>query len=205
MKTLIAIFLLLFVVACSAPKIELEEVTNDSIIGELPEIIEVVTEETSAPYYDFYEGDTREILGHSITLEKIYLNPQVDITVDNTEAGVKETKSEEIIEDLKITIWKINNNYQEEKYVTFKIEALELGENEYIIQQNEKRTIGSKDIFLEESRTNGYIQVSVYNKGTLIGETKNVKSGESLEVYGVTVTNLKNYYKVEQYAWLMIE
>src|SRR3989338_8896520 len=184
MKKVIAILLLLFLVGCSAPKVELEAVTNDSIIEELPEVIE--TEEISAPYYDFYEGDTKEILGKSITLEKIYLNPQIDITVGDTETGIKE-------------------NYQEEKYVTLKIEKLELGENEYIIQKNEKRTIGTKDILLEESRTNGYIQVTVFNKGTSIGDTESVKHGESVEINEVTVTNLKNYYKIEQYAWVTIE
>ncbi|HIJ05159.1 MAG TPA: hypothetical protein HA370_03545 [Nanoarchaeota archaeon] len=203
MKKVIAILLLLFLVGCSAPKVELEAVTNDSIIEELPEVIE--TEEISAPYYDFYEGDTKEILGKSITLEKIYLNPQIDITVGDTETGIKETKTEEIIEDVKIMIWEIQDNYQEEKYVTLKIEKLELGENEYIIQKNEKRTIGTKDILLEESRTNGYIQVTVFNKGTSIGDTESVKHGESVEINEVTVTNLKNYYKIEQYAWVTIE
>lgn len=211
MKKYIALLILVLLAGCTAPQVELEEVVNESIIEELPEVIIeeepiiIEEQEQTGPYYDFYEGDTIEILGHSITLDKIHLNPEISLTVDSTETSIKETKSEEIIENLRILIQEIHDVYQQEKYVTLKVEELNLGENEYIIRKGEKIIIGDKELILEESRTNGYIQVSVYNKGSVMGETESVKRGESLSIYGVTVTNLKNYYKVDQYAWIIAE
>ncbi len=210
MKKLISLLILVFLVGCTAPQVELEEVVEESIIEELPEVVVVeepvlIEVKETGPYYDFYDGDTQEILGHSITLTKIYLYPEISLTVDNTETSIKETKNEEIIGNLKILIQEIHDVYLEEKYVTLKIEELNLGENEYIAVKGERVTIGDKDLVLEESRTNGYIQVSIYDKGTLIGETESLKRGESLSIYGLTVTNLKNYYKVNQYAWLIVE
>lgn len=211
MKKIIAIVMLLFLAGCTAPQVELEEVTNDSIIEELPQVIEeepiVVEEEPkeTGPYYTFYEGDTQEILGHTITLDTIHLNPQVTITVDGEETTLKETKSEEIIDNLKMMIWEIHDVYQEEKYISLKIEELQLEDNQYILRKGQRVTVGDKDLILEESRTNGYIQISVYNEGSSIGETESLKKGESVEIYGVTITNVKNYYKVNQYAWVIAE
>ncbi len=205
MKKLISLLILVFLVGCTAPQIELEEVTNESIITEIPVVVEEpVTIETDQ-YYNFYEGDTQEILGHSITLNTIHINPQIDLTVDYTEASIIETKNEEIIEGLKISIQKINDVYRQEKYVTLKIEELNLGKKEYIINKGESITVGNREIVLEDSKVSGYIQVSVYNKGTLIGDTENIKRGESILINELTITNLKNYYKVNQYAWIIVE
>jgi len=210
MKKLMSLLILVFLVGCTAPQVELEEVIDESIIEELPEVVVeeepiIIEIEETSPYYDFYEGDTQEILGHSITLNKIHLNPEITLTVESTETSIKETKNEEIIEGLKILIQEIHDEYQQDKYVTLKIEELVLGENEYIAVKGERINIGDKDLILEESRTNGYIYVSVYNKGTLIGETESLKRGESSSIYGLTVTNLKNYYKTKQYAWVIVE
>ena len=151
MKKLIALLFVVFLVGCTAPQVELEEVTNDSIIEELPEVIVeeepvIVEEAETGPYYTFYEGDNKEILGHSITLTKIHLNPEITLTIDGTETSLKETKNEEIIDDMKILIQEIHDVYLEEKYITLKVEELVLGENEYILRKNERITIGDKDL-----------------------------------------------------------
>lgn len=209
MKKLFTLFILLLLAGCTAPQIDLEEVTDESAVEELPDILtneeeEEITENT-APYYNFTEGQTQEILGHEITVIKINPNPILDIIVDGKENTLKETKNEELIEDLKIQMYYIHDIYLQEKYVTLKVEKLELEDNEYILRKDEKITIGDKDIVLEQSKTNGYIQISVYNKGTVIGDTQDIKRGSSLEINGVTITNIKNYYKVEQYVRVIIE
>ena len=203
MKTIILLVIIVLLAGCTAPQVELEEVTE----SDTEEVSDLITEEDldTSPYYNLSEGETIVVLGHEISLTKIYPNPEVDIIVDNKETKIKETKNEEIIDDLRMMIYFIHDEYLQEKYVTLKIENLELGENEYILHKGERLTLGSQDIVLESSKTDGYIQVSVFNKGTIIGETKEIKREETLEVNGISITNLKNYYKVEQYAWLIIE
>ena len=206
MKQILPILFILFLLGCSTPQIELQEVTNKSIVEDIPQTIEQEEPEIDTfPYYNFSEGETKEILDHKISLIKMYTNSIVDITVDGKENTLQETKNEEIIDNLRIQIYLIHDEYLQEKYATFKIEELILNDNEYILRKGEKITLDEKEIILEESKTNGYIQISVYNKGTVIGETQNIKRGESVEINGITITNLKNYYKVEQYAWLIIE
>ncbi len=205
MKKIFAIFLLIILAGCTAPQVNLEEVTDESLVDEDSDTTNKEETSETAPFYNLTEGQTIEVLGHEISLTKIYPNPEVDIIIDNQETKLKETKNEEIIDDLKIMIYLIHDVYLQEKYVTLKIEKLELGENEYILQKGERITIGNQDVVLESSQTDGYIQVSVFNKGTIIGETEEIKRGASLEIEGLTITNLKNYYKVEQYAWVTIE
>jgi hypothetical protein len=40
----------------------------------------------------------------------------------------------------------------------------------------------------------------VYDRNNMKGEEETLAKGESLEINGLTITNLKNYYKVNQYA-----
>ena len=203
MKKLFLPLLLVLLTSCTAPQVELKEITNESIVKELPII--TIAEENTSPYYNFTEGETKEILERSITVLKIYPEPEIDILVDNAQTTIKETKNEEIIKDLKISINQIYNENAQTKSLTLKIEPLELGENEYIIRKSEKNTVNNKDIILEESRSDKTITITVYDEGTIVGDTDKIKRGETKTIYGITITNLKNYYKSTQYAWVIIK
>src|SRR3989338_3086812 len=100
MKKVFSIFLLILLAGCSGPQIELQEVTNESIITDIPEIIEVTeetVEEDIAPYYTFSEEESKEVLGSTVTMVKISQGPEIEIKVDDKETIIKDTKSEEIV------------------------------------------------------------------------------------------------------------
>ncbi len=212
MKKLFTLFLLLLLAGCSAPQVELQEVTNQSIITEIPDVVELPEPDLLldiGPYYDFSEGESKKILGSTITLVQVNQGPEVELTIDGEDTSIEDTKSEEIIGDLVISVDSVTYSYDEEniqvRSATLKVESLDLGDNEYILRKQERITVGVKDILLEESRGDGSIDVIVYDTGRNSGEDARIKRGESLYIYGVTITNLKNYYKTEQYAWVLIE
>ncbi|MSR86043.1 hypothetical protein EXS74_01450 [Candidatus Woesearchaeota archaeon] len=214
MKKLFTLFLLLILAGCSAPQVELQEVTKESVITEIPDVVEEVMveepiEEDTPPYYYFFEGESKEILGSTITLLEVNSGPEVELTINGEDATIKNTKNEEIIGDLKVVIDSVTYSYNEEniqeRSAILKVEELDLGNNEYIIRKGDITTVGSKDIILEESRGSNVIIVTVNDKGRISGYTEEIKRGESIYIYGITVTNLKNYYNDEQYAWVIIE
>ena len=201
MKRILSLFILLLLAGCTAPQIELQEVTNESVVEELPAITDEEITLDTAPYYNFSEGESQEILGHEVTLTKIHINPEVDLLIDGEEGSLIETKNEEIFDDLRVSINYIYDVYQQEKYVTLKIEPLILEENQYIIRKAESITVGTKEVTLDESRADGSIRVTIHDKGTKVGvDEERIIRGETKEIYGLSLTNNKNYYKINQYA-----
>jgi len=210
-KLFVFITLLSLLVSCTSEPATLTELTGSTVIEEaVLEEEEALSEEpqtATVQYYDFTEGETREVFGHTITVTTISTSAMIDILVDNDATSIKETKSEEIVGRLKISIEAFDYGYapKGETFVTMKFEELELEDNELIIEKGVRQTVGNKDILLESSRTDGAIYVSVYGKGTTIGDTQKIHTGETVEVYGLKITNIKNYYKVRQYAWVLVE
>lgn len=208
MKKAFILFVVLLLAGCTAPKVELQEVTNDSVVVDLPEITEPTIQDIP-PNYNFTEGESKEILGFTVKVVSIKQGPEVDLLIDGQEITVKDTKSEELSNGLSIWIQEVIYSYNEQnklqKAVILKIEQYELGVNEYIITQDQRLTVRDKDIILEKSRSDGSIDVTVDDKGRNSGETEKIAHGESLEIYGVTITNIKNYYKSTQYALVSVE
>lgn len=208
MKKLFAIFLLLLLAGCTGPKVELQEVTNESIITEIPEIV-VGEEQDTAPYYNLTEGETKEILGSTITLTDIQSGPRIDMVVDGKELSIENTKSEELSGDLSILIQNViyfyDEQHKQQRRVILKIEQFQLAENEYILQRGQRTSIGNKDIILEESKADGSIKVTVNDKGRNTGESETIKHSETVYIYGMTITNVKNYYKTNQYTLISVE
>jgi hypothetical protein len=200
MKNIIIALLLLLLAGCTTETVVLEEVESTPItamtVAELP----VEVEEDIAPYYDFDEGETKIILGHEITLTDISLEPKVLVEVDNIEGRLIETKNEEIINTMKISIERLDKTDINNPKATLKIEELDLQTNQYIIQRNVRVQIEDKDVVLTDSKSSGHISVMVYDRNNMKGEEETLAKGESLEINGLTITNLKNYYKVNQYA-----
>ncbi len=204
MKKIFILIFLLLIAGCTEPVVELEEITGDSIFTEVPPLIQEIEQDT-APYYNFSEGDTKEILGREIKVTNIAKGPSVDLIIDGKEESLIETKNEELIDNLKVMIYFVKDEYNSTDYVTLKIEEFYLYNNEYILKKGEKVNIYDKDVILEESRYDNSIFISVYDEGTKIGYTEKIKKGETISLYGVDVTNIKNYYKINQYALINIE
>jgi len=73
------------------------------------------------------------------------------------------------------------------------------------LTQNQKISIEDKDVILTESKSSGNIYVTVYDKGTIKGDEAIIASGETVEVYGLTITNIENYYRNSQYALIFAQ
>jgi len=202
-KILFIIPILLLFAACSSTQlIQLEEVNSST---ESQEIITIEETELPEPYYNISEGETIKILDKTITLKRIYQNPEIVLLVDGTEYTIKQTKQQEIIEDITAEIILTNTDDLKNSYIVIKLEPLNLNDNEYIIRKNEITNVGTKDIILSESSSDGSIKINVYNKDTTIGYTENLNHGETATTNGLAVTNIKNYYLVNQYAIVQIE
>ena len=201
MKKIILALILLLITGCSTETVILEEISDNLITGEV--VAEFI--EDTALDYDFIEGETKIILGKTITVSDIQQKPEVTLLVDGVSGKLLETKNQEIINYIKISINKVDLSDINNKKVTLKIEELNLENNEYIITQNQKISIEDKDVILTESKSSGKIYITVYDKGTIKGDETIIASGETVEVYGLTITNIENYYRNSQYALIFAQ
>ena len=201
MKKIILALILLLITGCSTETVILEEISDNLITGEV--VAEFI--EDTALDYDFIEGETKIILGKTITVSDIQQKPEVTLLVDGVSGKLLETKNQEIINYMKISINKVDLSDINNKKVTLKIEELNLENNEYIITQNQKISIEDKDVILTESKSSGKIYITVYDKGTIKGDETIIASGETVEIYGLTITNIENYYRNSQYALIFAQ
>ena len=193
--------ILLLITGCSTETVILEEISDNLITGEV--VAEFI--EDTALDYDFIEGETKIILGKTITVSDIQQKPEVTLLIDGVSGKLLETKNQEIINYIKISINKVDLSDINNKKVTLKIEELNLENNEYIITQNQKINVENKDIILTESKSSGKIYITVYDKGTIKGDETIIASGETVEIYGLTITNIENYYRNSQYALIFAQ
>ena len=205
MKNLIITLLLLLIAGCSTETNVLEEISSNPITSMTIAEPQEPKEEDTSPYYEFTEDETQIILGHKITILEIEQEPKITIRIDDISGNILETKNEELINGLKISINKLDFSDIKNLKVTLKIEEFELEDNQYIITKNIKTTIENKDVVLTDSKSTGHINVIVYDKDDLKSEDSSIASGESVELNGLLITNLDNYYKVTQYALVMIQ
>ena len=136
MKKIILAFLLLLIAGCSTETVILEEVSDNLITGAV-----VAEPVDTTPYYDFTEGETKTILGHSVTISDISQTPEVIVIVDGISGKLIETKNQEIINKLIIQTDKMDFSDINNLKVTLKIEELNAEENQYIITKNQKNRI----------------------------------------------------------------
>jgi len=202
MKKMILALLFLILAGCNSETIILEEISNIDITGMT---VAEPTEEDTAPYYDFTEGETKTILGRDITISDIQQTPEIYLLVDGVSGKLLETKKEEIVNYLRISINKIDLTDINNKKVTLKIEDINIENNQYVLIKNTKTTIENRDIILTESRSNGNIEVTVYETNTNKGDDAQIASGETVEIYGLTITNIENYYRISQYALISVQ
>lgn len=199
---MILALLFLILAGCNSETIILEEISNIDITGMT---VAEPTEEDTAPYYDFTEGETKTILGRDITISDIQQTPEIYLLVDGVSGKLLETKKEEIVNYLRISINKIDLTDINNKKVTLKIEDINIENNQYVLIKNTKTTIENRDIILTESRSNGNIEVTVYETNTNKGDDAQIASGETVEIYGLTITNIENYYRISQYALISVQ
>lgn len=200
MKKIIIILLLLLIAGCTTKTIVLEEVQTNPITAMTVAEPSVEAKKDTAPYYEFAEDETKIILGHEITLTDVALEPEVLVEIDNIEGKLIETKNEEIINGIRIYIERLNRSDINNPKATLMIEELKLTDNQYIIPKYVRVEIENKDVVLIDSKNTKHIYVSVFNMNDMQSEDGYIAQGETVELNGLLITNLKNYYKVNQYA-----
>ncbi|MDP3918443.1 MAG: hypothetical protein Q8Q35_00875 [Nanoarchaeota archaeon] len=207
-KTLFILLILLLLTACGTQTTDIvEDTTSEEIILEEQIVEEVRALPDAEPYYYIYKDETREILGKTFKLNQIYSTGSVDITIEGKLYNIGGTKQEEIIDGLSFYIDLINTDYKDvnNNYVKIKVEELNLENNQYIIERFKRITIGDKDLYLKEVRTDGKITLAVYDKGTIVGEEERFGRGITEELNGIAVTNIKGYYLISYYAIIQAE
>ena len=222
MKKIYLLFLLILLVACSSVTVEeinlddqeeLEEVAEELEIVEEEEeldteeeIVEIdpkIEEEVIAKFYEIFVGESKIIYGNTIRLNDLTTRPEADISVNSKEYKFRESNAEEIIDSLSIKIENFNyENMGGTDSVTLAIEKFELGTDEYLIYEGKPITLSDKTIELKNSRADGWIEIKVFDSGN--NYEKSIAYGETETIYGLEITNIKRYYKINEYAWIKI-
>jgi hypothetical protein len=179
-----------------------EEEPSETIIEDTVEETPIVEEINNGPF-KIKKGETIDVLGKSLTVDDIIQPNYLYITIDGEEGELQGTQNEEIINELRITVtdFDFKRTDRVNDYVTLDIEELELGINQYLMEKQDRITIGNKDIVFEESKKTGHISVSVFDTGTIKGYSDEIiKSGATETINGLKITNLENYYTTKYYA-----
>ena len=224
-KIILPIFLILLLLINSCVTVEVPEeiveVPEETTIIEEGEDIEEeiveVPEETEYPEQidetDPFEhkikyGETITVRDMDIKLVGLTSTGTITFELDGEEKKLEGTKNEEIYNNFYFS--NIEYNYVgeiPESYVILKITDFELNEHEYLLYKDKTINVNAKDITLETSKSDqdGYIQVTVCDEGTIkCVEYEGIYKGTTEIVRGLSITNIKNYYRVNQYAIVKI-
>ena len=210
-----ALLLTLILASCAPAPVQLEEeqevVEETEVMEEEEEQVEEVVEEEEEMedgFYKFWDGETHEILGRSITFVETYQPITVVLVVDGEEVRITNTKQDEIINGLRIELdtWVFESSTSKNNFVILKIAELDLANNQFLIHEAARMNVGDKDVRLEESKSNGYILLSVYEADSSEGDTDvRIRPGGSEKVNGLTITNLENWWQHNEYAIIQID
>ena len=226
LKIIIPILLILFLVT-SCVTVEVADETPEEVEEETPE--EEEEEEELVPSVDEEEipveveeeiigdnlpenqykislGETAVIDGMLVSINEIGSSAEVILDIDGVESKLKETKSKEIYNDYYFSTQEYNYKGDSvETYVIIEVTPVVLEENQYLLRRSRTQTILEKEITLDDSKSDGYIVVSVCDEGTSFCEDdESIALSVTEEVQGINIKPVEQYYKVYQYAILEI-
>ncbi|MAG78192.1 hypothetical protein CL616_02380 [archaeon] len=215
-KIIITLLILLLVTSCITVEVAKEDTPEEeTILIEPGEIIEEIIEEEIEEVQEFdLSVETNEYkinLGSSQTVENMNIevtgmtsSAELTFNLDGEQKKIRETKTKEIYNNYYFSIQEYYyKGDSSNSYVVLKIEPINLESNQYLIDKGYTVNVLEKDITLEDSKSDGYIRVSVCNEETLICESfVTINKGESKEILGLTVKNIESYYRIKQYAIL---
>jgi len=171
-----------------------------------PTVVEEPEEEKpgdNPPYYVFLEGESKNVLGSNFEVVTISTSPFAETLINGKRYVIKDTKAEEIINDLRISIQEYYFDHEATEmgdYAIFKIEKLVLEENQYLVDKGGLVTVGDRDFKLDDVKSDGWIEYSVYKTGTSDGYQGKASLAKDATTYGVTVQPVKTYWRMYQYA-----
>jgi len=168
-----------------------EEVVEELVEVEAEPVVEEVEEEETLGEFLVKKGDVITFEGKKITVIDVNNIPQLKVTlsVDDIEREIYGTKNPEIISGLKIQILR----YEQLKTAALiEVKNLDLGEDEYLFGTRNALDLFGKEITLRDVLNDGAIMFDVVD-GNIVDFKLHLDEGESLEVQGITITNLEGY------------
>jgi len=187
-----------------------EEVVEEPVVEEVvEEVIEEAPEETE-PSNEFLIklGKSIEFDKKTVTLVTLGNKPQLRavFNIDGVERDIIGTKNLEIINDVEVTIMEYLNI---ENSVIVKLEKLELGEDEILVNTRTKLKLFGKEIEINNILDKGEVLLDVTDIKTGYNDLKIIiKEGESLMVQGITITNIDGFprgVKIERCAIIKVQ
>lgn len=172
----------------------------------IEEPVEEPKEELPTNEFIIKLGESVKVDGKTITLVNLDNIPRLKAVfdVDGSERDVFGTKNAEIIKELKIMLLKYNNL---ENSVVAKIEKIELGLNEYLMNPRADVTIAGKTVHLYDVQDSGAIIIHIFGDDF---ENPNLRitEGQTETFEGLEITNIEGFpqgFKIDKYAIVKIE
>lgn len=140
---------------------------------------------------------------NKVTAKSIAAGPLVDVEVDGIMGRLVETKSEEVINGLVISVieFKFRLKDSPENYVVLSIKPLELGEDEYLLFKDEQASVGDKKVKMIEPRSDGSVVIEVLpsysgNERIIAGSSKVIDNLEISPVHSFTKDKTRKAYAI---------
>ena len=158
--------------------------------------IEAAFDEPALPSGQFKLADKQSMAygENKVTVKTIATGPLVDVDVDGTTGRLVETKSEEVINGLVISIaeFKFKLKDSPENYVVLNIKLLELGENEHLLSKDETVSVGAKIVKMIEPRADGSVIVEVLPS---YSGNERIVAGSSIIIDNLEISPVQSFTK----------
>jgi hypothetical protein len=144
--------------------------------------------------YFFQVGDSMTMGNSEVTILGIESGPQVNIEIEGIPLRLVETKSDEIANDVVVTLQKFNFRLKDspENYVVLKVLPLELGLDEYLLTEKEEVSFTDNVFTLNEVRSDGSIYFDIEPSSY---SNERITAGSTKEYEGLEISPIKTFTK----------
>ena len=217
LKIIIPILLILFLVT-SCITVEVADETPEEVEEEIVEEEEepepsvdeeeIPVEDDGLPenqYKITYDG-TITVEGMNIGINSMGSSAEVTLNIDGIDSILRETKTKEIYNNYYFSLQEYTyKGSSDESFIIIEVTPFVLEEDQYLIQRSSTLNVLDKDITLDDSKSDGYIVITVCDEGTLFcEEIETILKGDTEEIRGVNIKNVEHFYRVYQYAILEV-
>lgn len=155
--------------------------------------------------FKFTQGQSMAYGENKVLVKSIGAGPLVDVVVDGVAGRLIETKSEEVINGLIISIkeFKFKLKDSPENYAVLNIKPLELADDEYLMFKDDQVSVGGKKVRMVEPRADGSVIVEVMpsfsgNERIIAGSSKIIDNLEISPVKVFTKDRTRKAYAIIQ-------
>ena len=152
-----------------------------------------------------YDG-TITVEGMNIGINSMGSSAEVTLNIDGIDSILRETKTKEIYNNYYFSLQEYTyKGSSDESFIIIEVTPFVLEEDQYLIQRSSTLNVLDKDITLDDSKSDGYIVITVCDEGTLFcEEIETILKGDTEEIRGVNIKNVEHFYRVYQYAILEV-